>query len=289
MERARWLPGVLASRRVFINQPAYTATYYNGGKQDLSMRVVVGKRSNQTYFFDDKSNWSSSIPIGACRSRSSSTRWCRSCAPIPSYLDRSGYEVTAGGKRVSSSNVNWSRWGAAAISACASRRADANALGELKILFPNSHAIYMHDTPSKSLFQRDTRAYSHGCIRLQDPRAMAAKVLGTSVEAIGGTSPAGRTSRCSCRRRFLCMWPILPPGRMMPERSSILPTSMPATATCARPSTPQNPLAAPETGRPRFQRRQAAVTRMRTGRSGYTPGFNPACEVAAAMYCGKTI
>ena len=64
---------------------------------------------------------------------------------------------------------------------------EANALGELKILFPNKHAIYMHDTPQKALFNRDMRAFSHGCVRLQDPRGMAAAVLGTSRST---TSPA---------------------------------------------------------------------------------------------------
>ena len=61
---------------------------------------------------------------------------------------------------------------------------EANALGELKILFPNKFAIYMHDTPQKSLFQRDVRAFSHGCIRLQDPRGMAAALLGVSVDDV---------------------------------------------------------------------------------------------------------
>ena len=59
-----------------------------------------------------------------------------------------------------------------------------NALGKLKIMFPNSHAIYMHDTPEKNLFNRRIRAFSHGCIRLQDPRGMAAAVLNTDTNHI---------------------------------------------------------------------------------------------------------
>jgi murein L,D-transpeptidase YcbB/YkuD len=54
----------------------------------------------------------------------------------------------------------------------------------MKIMFPNAHAIYMHDTPHKELFARDARAYSNGCVRLQDPRGMAAAVLGWSREQI---------------------------------------------------------------------------------------------------------
>ncbi|HSX90489.1 MAG TPA: L,D-transpeptidase family protein [Pseudomonas sp.] len=67
-----------------------------------------------------------------------------------------------------------------------------NALGDLKILFPNSHAIYMHDTPSKSFFQRDMRALSHGCVRLAEPRKMAAAVMGTTIEDINARIAAGQ-------------------------------------------------------------------------------------------------
>ena len=59
-----------------------------------------------------------------------------------------------------------------------------NALGELKIIFPNKHNIYMHDTPSRSLFGRTRRALSHGCVRLHRPREMAAAVLGSNVSLI---------------------------------------------------------------------------------------------------------
>jgi murein L,D-transpeptidase YcbB/YkuD len=192
MERARWLPGVLASRRVFINQPAYTATYYNGGKQELSMRVVVGKPSNQTYFFDDEIELVEFNPYWGVPQSIIFNEMLPKLRNDPSYLDRSGYEVTVGGKRVSSSNVNWSAVGAGSRIGVRQPPSSANALGELKIMFPNSHAIYMHDTPSKSLFERDTRAFSHGCIRLQNPRAMAAKVLGTTVEDIGRQIASGQ-------------------------------------------------------------------------------------------------
>ena len=67
-----------------------------------------------------------------------------------------------------------------------------NALGELKILFPNAHAIYMHDTPSKSFFNRDMRALSHGCVRLSDPKAMAAAVLGTTKDDVTAQIATGQ-------------------------------------------------------------------------------------------------
>jgi len=65
----------------------------------------------------------------------------------------------------------------------------------LKIMFPNRHDIYMHDTPTKSLFSRDVRAFSHGCVRLEDPQAMAAAVLSTSKEEVGRQISTGRNGR----------------------------------------------------------------------------------------------
>ena len=77
----------------------------------------------------------------------------------PGYLDRAGYEVVdARGKRIPSSSVNWGAYGAKVPYGVRQTPSEANALGELKILFPNKHAIYMHDTPQKKLFQRDMRA-----------------------------------------------------------------------------------------------------------------------------------
>ena len=89
---------------------------------------------------------------------------------------------------------------------------EANALGELKILFPNKHAIYMHDTPSKSLFERESRAFSHGCIRLQNPRGMAAAVLGTSVDYIAQKLKQGHSSEKLARKipvyvSYFTAWP----------------------------------------------------------------------------------
>ena len=159
------------------------------------MRVVVGKKSNQTYFFDDTIELVEFNPYWGVPQSIIFNEMVPKLRADPSYLDRLGYEVTAGGKRVSSSNINWSTVGRGSNIGVRQPPSEANALGELKILFPNKHAIYMHDTPSKSLFERDTRAYSHGCIRLQDPRAMAAKVLGTSVDAIGGHIAGGRNKQ----------------------------------------------------------------------------------------------
>jgi murein L,D-transpeptidase YcbB/YkuD len=190
MEQARWLPGDLGSRYVFINQPAFMASYHQGGAEEFSMRVVVGSKANQTYFFEDEIQTVEFNPYWGVPQSIIINEMLPKLRNDPNYLDRLGYQVEVGGRAVSSSSVNWH--GSTASVAVRQPPSSDNALGELKILFPNSHAIYMHDTPSKSFFKRDQRALSHGCVRLVDPRRMAAAVLGISVEDVAKEIAGGR-------------------------------------------------------------------------------------------------
>ncbi|MBY4606728.1 murein L,D-transpeptidase [Rhizobium sp. 9T] len=182
MEQARWLPEDLGSRYVMINQPAYMAYYHNDGKEQLSMRVVVGGKNNQTYFFNDEIETVEFNPFWGVPQSIIINEMLPKLRSDPNYLDQLGYEVEVNGHAVASSSVDW--YGSTDNVSVRQPPSSDNALGELKILFPNSHAIYMHDTPSKSFFKRDMRALSHGCVRLSNPRAMAAAVLGTTVDDV---------------------------------------------------------------------------------------------------------
>lgn len=183
MERLRWLPRDFGQRYVFVNQPAYRAQYFNKGKEHLAMDVVVGSPRNQTYFFYDTIQTVVFNPTwGVPRSIVMNEMMPRIMADS-GYLERNNYDVIVGGKRVASSDVNWSAVAQGKSNAGVRQRpGPSNALGELKILFPNSHDIYLHDTPSKAAFKRDMRAVSHGCIRMADPRAMAAAVMSAGQE-----------------------------------------------------------------------------------------------------------
>jgi murein L,D-transpeptidase YcbB/YkuD len=189
MEAIRWLPADLGQRYVFINQPAFKATYVNDGKEQLSMRVVVGSKANQTYFFQDQIETVEFNPYWGVPKSIIVNEMLPKLRADPSYLDRLGYEVSYDGRKVASSQVDWNVTHAVDVR---QPPGGDNALGELKILFPNEHAIYMHDTPSKSFFNRDMRALSHGCVRLAEPRVMAAAVMGTTVEEIGKQIASGQ-------------------------------------------------------------------------------------------------
>lgn len=189
MEAVRWLPADLGSRYVFINAPAFRASYFNEGKEQVSMRVVVGSKANQTYFFQDQIQTVEFNPYWGVPKSIIVNEMLPKLRADPSYLDRLGYEVSYGGRKVASSQIDWNATHAVDVR---QPPGGDNALGELKILFPNEHAIYMHDTPSKSYFNRDMRALSHGCVRLAEPRVMAAAVMGTTVEEIGKQIASGQ-------------------------------------------------------------------------------------------------
>lgn len=217
MERLRWLPRQLGDRHVFINQPAYNATYFDPARDPLSMRVVVGKKSNQTNFFYDVIETVEYNPYWGVPLSIIVNEMMPKLQNDPYYLDNLGYEVTTlSGERVSSASVDW--YGVATRQSSINVRQPPgrkNALGSLKILFPNKHAIYMHDTPAKSLFKRDRRAYSHGCIRLQYPDKMAAAVLGKSTDYISSRISQGENEsdrvagEIAVYSSYFTAWPTL--------------------------------------------------------------------------------
>lgn len=184
MERLRWHPHQLGERHVFINQPEYRARYIEEGKEKLSMRVVVGKKSNQTNFFHDEIEHVTYNPYWGVPRSIIVNEFAPKSRANPAYLDQRGYEVSHNGRRVAASSINWNTVGPGSNISVRQPPGAKNALGSLKIMFPNKHAIYMHDTPAKSLFKKQHRAFSHGCVRLHDPQAMAAAVLGTTKNAI---------------------------------------------------------------------------------------------------------
>lgn len=195
LEQMRWLPAELGDTRVFINQPAFMASYMENGVETLSMRVVVGARATQTTFFYDTIEQVDYNPYWGVPQSIIVNEMLPRLRRDPGYLDRAGYEVTdAKGRRIPSAAVDWGSYGSKVPYNVRQTPSEDNALGELKILFPNKHAIYMHDTPSKSFFQRDMRALSHGCVRLQNPRAMAAAVLGKSLDYVAGKLAEGHSS-----------------------------------------------------------------------------------------------
>lgn len=247
LEELRWLPSDLGSPRVFINQPAFTASYIDNGQEQLKTRAVIGRTTNQTAFFYDQIKQVDFHPYWGVPQSIIVNEMLPRLRNDPGYLDRAGYEVTdAKGKRIPSSAVNWGAYGSKIPYNVRQQPSEANALGELKILFPNKHAIYMHDTPQKSFFKQDMRALSHGCVRLQDPRGMAAAVLGTSVDYVAEKLKHGHSSEDVARKipvyvAYFTAWPDMS-GKVeyfndVYDRDSRLKQALDATEAVRSPST----------------------------------------------------
>jgi murein L,D-transpeptidase YcbB/YkuD len=190
MEELRWMPQEFPDRYVFINQPAYMAYYTENGELTLSMKAVIGQQDHQTNFFDASIKKVEFNPDWGVPQSIIKNEMLPHLKRDPSYLDKEGYEVSVKGKSMPSAKVDWTQ--PLENIAVVQPPGPDNALGQLKILFPNPHDIYMHDTPARGKFASQDRMFSHGCVRLENPRAMAAAVLKTSMESVDQAIAGGQ-------------------------------------------------------------------------------------------------
>ncbi len=164
MERMRWLYNSLPDDFVFVDVAAFRLDLIRNGKVDWTTRTIVGTTTDQTPMFRDEMehivfNPTWTVPASIQKTMGSvSSRY--------QVVDRRT------GRRVSTSDASDHR-----RYRIVQPPGSNNALGQVKFMFPNGHAIYLHDTPSRHLFARSERAYSHGCIRVKDPLVFAERLL----------------------------------------------------------------------------------------------------------------
>lgn len=162
MERWRWLPRDLGAARVEVNIPDYALALKEGERTTLAARVVVGKPESPTPVFSDRMRFLVVNPSWTLPPSILENEALPNLAADPDYYAKRGYEVT------------W-RNGKPSVRQPPGER---NALGHIKFMFPNDHAVYLHDTPQRGLFAQSKRAYSHGCVRVDQPFRLAEAVLG---------------------------------------------------------------------------------------------------------------
>lgn len=221
MERLRWLPHNFGDRFVLINQAAFRAQYVEKGDVKLDMKVVVGSPQRQTYFFYDRIRLVTFNPSWGVPNSIVVNEMLPRIMQDTGYLQRNNYQLyDSSGRPVSASSVNWQQVASKGRGISVRQTPGKNnALGELKILFPNKHDIYMHDTPNKTAFSRDMRALSHGCVRLEYPREMAAAVLGKSVDELKPYFAKGERSVSLSQSvpvylTYFTAWPDLKTGKI---------------------------------------------------------------------------
>ena len=167
MDRMRWLPVQSAGDLLIVNIPAFTLHAMDGNKKVFDMDVVVGKDGHDTRIFTGNLNQVVFSPYWNVPPSIVKSEILPAIEKDPGYLEKHNMEMT--GEYNGLPEIRQLPGG-------------ENALGKVKFLFPNSFNIYFHDTPSKSLFARDKRAFSHGCIRLSDPEKMASYLLRNNSE-----------------------------------------------------------------------------------------------------------
>jgi murein L,D-transpeptidase YcbB/YkuD len=196
MERWRWMPSDLGKFNVFVNIPEFRLSIQRDGREEYTTRVVVGTTKNQTPIFSDNIRHVVVNPYWNVPSSIIKGEIAPAVMRNPAYTDNQNMDLLYNGTPVSPWQVDWSQVSATNFPFRVRQRpGPGNALGQIKFLFPNKHDVYLHDTPSKGLFSRSFRAFSHGCVRVQDPLAFADALMAnepnisrTSLEGMFGPS-----------------------------------------------------------------------------------------------------
>jgi murein L,D-transpeptidase YcbB/YkuD len=175
LERWRWLPRDLGERHVLVNIPEYRLEVWEDNRVALSMRVVVGKQDTQTPIFSDEMTYVVFSPYWNVPPDIAQGETLPEIMKDPGFLDRTNMEVLdRSGKPIDPAAIDV----ADPTSYRFRQRPGAqNSLGLVKFMFPNQFNVYLHDTPADSLFARASRSFSHGCVRVENPLALAEYVL----------------------------------------------------------------------------------------------------------------
>jgi len=157
MERIRWMPATPTTDYILVNIPEFSMHVYEQGELAFNMNVVVGSEANSTVIFSGTLNQIVFSPYWNIPPSILKKEILPGIKKNKNYLARHNMEWNGGSVR--------------------QKPGKSNSLGLVKFLFPNSYNIYFHDTPSKSLFGESQRAFSHGCIRLSEPKKLAEFLL----------------------------------------------------------------------------------------------------------------
>jgi murein L,D-transpeptidase YcbB/YkuD len=162
MEMWRWEPRDMGAERIEINIPDYSLKLMEGDDLVHQARVIVGKPDTPTPVFSNEMKYILVNPIWRVPESIVRKEFAPHLAEDPDYLVRRGYKVAEIGGHLSVSQPP----------------GEGNALGHILFMFPNEHSVYLHDTPLRSLFGAARRAFSHGCVRLEQPMRLAELVMG---------------------------------------------------------------------------------------------------------------
>jgi murein L,D-transpeptidase YcbB/YkuD len=172
MERWRWVPHELGKAHVVLNVPSYTLKVFNNGAKIWETRVVVGKPDTPTPILTETMKYITVNPTWNVPPSIVYNEYLPALQQDPNAIARLGLKVVQN----NDGSIHMYQ-----------PPGDANALGRIRFNFPNKFLVYQHDTPDKHLFARETRAYSHGCMRVQDPLKYGEVLLSIALPKEGYT------------------------------------------------------------------------------------------------------
>jgi len=178
MERVRWIPEDLGQQFVIVNIAAFELRRFADGVVKERMAVVVGKTFHRTPVFSDRIRYVEFNPYWSVPPSIAIKEELPKLRSNPEAVAAQGFEAVQGNRVLALQSIDWSQYGSGNFPFQLRQRPGANnALGRVKLIFPNLHNVYLHDTPARSLFSRTERAFSHGCIRVARPLELAEQVL----------------------------------------------------------------------------------------------------------------
>jgi len=183
LERWRWESHDLGRKYVLVNIAGFTLEAIADDTVVLEMAVVVGTQQNKTPLFSDQIQYIETNPFWNIPASIARNEMLGELRKNPSYLTshhiRLFSDWSSDAREIDPLSLNWKQVSQKKIGQFKLRQdpGKKNALGSIKFVFPNSYDVFMHDTPAQTLFQRSSRAFSHGCIRLEKPVDLAAFLM----------------------------------------------------------------------------------------------------------------
>lgn len=191
MERCRWVNNHLPQKFILVNIADYKLYLFEDLRIDYQCRVVVGKEHHETPVFNSDIKYIVFNPTWTVPYSISSKEILPKLKNDKRYLQDRNMTLLKGGKEVDPSRIDFNKYSKNNFPYTIRQEPGPNnALGLVKFMFPNKHAVYLHDTPSKSYFERSKRSFSHGCVRVHNPMVLAELLLadkGYDQETIAAT------------------------------------------------------------------------------------------------------
>jgi len=179
LERARWVFHNLSDEFVLVDIAGFQVLYFRGGKLIWRTRAQVGTPFRKTPVFKSRITYLEINPTWTVPPTILNKDILPKLWDDPAYLQKRDMQVIQyNGTPVDASTIDWSLYpGKDFPYLIRQNPGPRNALGRIKFMFPNEHLVYLHDTPSKSLFERSERTFSSGCIRIENPYSFAELLL----------------------------------------------------------------------------------------------------------------